>query len=529
MRTDPNAKLSQQVSSSTKHRSSSVDSDQSDEYEINEDLFDPVPVYVDNNPSAFQMVKKFFRDILGAAADGFSSAWSAIQHAFLGSDNAAAALLHIRQTDTFRASNQPQITSATATLELKSQKNIVSSTENSPVAAVEAVVVPLVDPDEVSFSHYLRGYKADQAKGIETVCPQNFCEGATRHAQNLFDNEVKRCAEFADKPKEYFVAADDQIKIQAAAALLYKKVPHPVPLKFGEIKEVPKHSIDQFANFSAWREWRATGKLPEGEPIDLDAAKKYAESYISEHAKPEYAGNKEVRKVLEEASELVLNFENDETFLLADKITKSLADLKENSVEPKNRKKMSSPPPSNQSLGVGPAPAPPPPRIAANGPPAPHIGANGPPPPPPPPRFPANGPSSSQAPLVGAVGIPTAKAVGIGSGALGLKPADIASPVSALPALPALSSLSAEEVNRATEDFDAYKAAFTKASGEGRNYALLPNSKYLAPACVAIANNFVESIASAQDIQLLEADRNTLLAASFLLSAANQNQKANPQ
>jgi hypothetical protein len=88
--------------------------------------------------------------------------------------------------------------------------------------------------------------------------------------------------------------------------------------------------------------------------------------------------------------------------------------------------------------------------------------------------------------------------------------------------LPELSSLSEEEAARAAEDFDAFVEAFMTALEKGRNYKLAAGSKYLSPACVAIANNFAESISKAQGLQLLDADRNRLLAASFLLREASK-------
>lgn len=91
----------------------------------------------------------------------------------------------------------------------------------------------------------------------------------------------------------------------------------------------------------------------------------------------------------------------------------------------------------------------------------------------------------------------------------------------ALKPLP-LSSLSDEEAVRGATDFDAFVHTFMQAASAGRNYKLAAKSKYLSPACVAVANSFVESIGSAKGLQLLEADRNRLLAASFLIQEASR-------
>ena len=291
MRTDPNAKSSQQVASQTKSPGNLVDGDEQGGFKINYKLSDGATADAVKNPISFQLVKKFFRAIAGAVAGGFSSACSAIQHAFLGSDQAEAALRHIKKTGTVRALTQTQT---------QNIHNNSSSTNHFPAGEV--------DPDDA-------------------------------------------------------------------------------PLKLEEKKEVAKRPSEPFDHFIYWSQWKYSKKLPEGESIDLDAAKTYANSYITKFNKAEYAGTRVVQKTISAAKDLIQNFESDKACILEAEKVKPSEKQKVNLAEPKNSKKMSSPPP---------------------------------------PRILANGPSSSQAPLVGAVRIPTTKAVDIAIGALGLNPADIA-------------------------------------------------------------------------------------------------------
>lgn len=379
--------------------------DESAREEMVGDQFDARPIYPDElkaKPSAFRVVINYFRDIFSPLVEGVRSAWSAIEHALGGSHNAANALRNINQGINTPKSIHELAINTHESLKTQAEENKVSITENSVAAVVKADDVALADADEVSFSHYLRVYKADQAKDVATVCPQNFKEGATRHAQKLFDNEVKRCAEFADKPKEYFVAVDDQIKIQASAALLNKKVPHPVPLKFGEMREVARHSVDQFGNFLAWREWKKSGNLPEDGKIDLVAAKEYADSYISKYAKPEFLKNQQVQNELKDAYELFAYFDKNRTDLDVAMVLFSLDEVRKITAQ-------------TETVQNLPPPAPPPPRLRANSPPA-----------PPPPRISPNAPPAAPPPRVGASPVPVASAAHLAAEALGLKETDIA-------------------------------------------------------------------------------------------------------
>lgn len=443
------------------------------------DDFDARPVYLDEleaKPSVFTAVTKFFSDIFRSVAEGFRSAWSAIQHAFGSPDNTAIALRHIKEDVVVPASVQDQTTNTPIYLKTAAKDNTAPITENSVAAVVKTDDVPLVDPDEVSFSLYLKGYNDDQRNNRGTVCPQNFREGATRYARKLYDKEVERCAEYSDKPEQYFLAKDKQVELKAAAALLNKMTPHPEPLKFGQVKQVAGHSVEQFSNFMAWREWKTNGNLPQDGNIDLAAAIEYAKSYIGEHNSQEDLGNKDVQEVLKEAYILIAGYSQYETDITLAMILFSADQAKAALAKPKTEQNLS-------------PPAPPPPRAGA-------VSAS--PPAPPPPR------------VKTMLFVPTTAETAQNN-------------AHAASALASISSLSSEEVARGKQNFEKFVAVFIKASSSKGGFENLLNEKeFLSPACVAMANASFESYLYDPNVVLLGADLIKYQAAGYLVNAAQR-------
>lgn len=329
---------------------------------MDEDLFDARPIYPDElkaKPSTFRTVINFFRNVFSPLVNGVRSAFMVIQHAFGRPDTTSAALRYIKEAVPVSLPKQETVMSTHASLVEQEAK-----AGKVEVAEIVASAAPEVDSDAGDFSQYMRVYKEDQTKGEDTVCPQNFREGAIRQAQKLFDSETTRCAEYADRPKEYNLTKDEQLKLKASAALLKKQVPHPVTLKLGETREVAGNSVEQFGSFLAWREWKKKGTLPENGNIDLAAAKKYAESYIAEHNGREYLENKQVKDVLNEAFLLISSYDKNEENIKFEKILFSINAAKEvgtKKTENKQSLSLPTPPPSPQVKANGP-PAPPPPR-----------------------------------------------------------------------------------------------------------------------------------------------------------------------
>lgn len=85
-----------------------------------------------------------------------------------------------------------------------------------------------------------------------------------------------------------------------------------------------------------------------------------------------------------------------------------------------------------------------------------------------------------------------------------------------------IASLSVDEMNAATKDFEKFVKDFMDAGMGKRLYIIQPTSKYLDPAIVAIANNFVESVGKVPGLKLNDADTERMKAAGYLVNAAQR-------
>lgn len=85
-----------------------------------------------------------------------------------------------------------------------------------------------------------------------------------------------------------------------------------------------------------------------------------------------------------------------------------------------------------------------------------------------------------------------------------------------------MADLSDVELSAGVRHFENFLTAFTKATQQGRAFQFVDNSAYLTPGCLAIANNALLTLNSRGDTDLVKADLDRFLAASFLINAATK-------
>ncbi len=325
---------------------------------------------------------------------------------------------------------------------------------------------PVASPDEEDFRHYLSSWREQmRQKGGQpdkVLCPQNFVDGARRFASRLLDLEQQRRAAMEANNKDYWLAPDDQERLEAAAALFLSDEDAATRTRANEVLEagpVQPVSSNQALSFHAWRDWkRNPDKLPVREDFSFDAALAYAQLQIQTHASSALLkDNQELRALLGDATELIANqhlydVRLEEAWLLA-----SLDDLRASDKPQASEQK-----PASVKVST----SPPPPAPSAR--PAP--------------------PARRERTEASSVTLSFAERMG----------------------LPDLGSLTPEDRMMAEETFSKFVEAFRRNMAGFKSDA---NADYLFPECVAVADDYAEKIIAAQGAKLSDLQRDRLLAA----------------
>lgn len=328
---------------------------------------------------------------------------------------------------------------------------------------------PVVSPDEEDFRHYLSSWREQmRQKGGQpdkVLCPQNFVDGARRFASSLLDLEQQRRAAMEANDKDYWLAPDDQERLEAAAALFISDDNAAARTRAKEVLAagpVQSVSSDQALSFHAWRDWkRNPDKLPVRENFSLDAAVAYARLQIQTHASgAQLKDNQELRALLGDATELIANQHLYDVRLQEAWLLASLEDLRASDEPQPSEQK-----PASVKASASPPPPAPPARTARPAPPARRERAE-----------------------ASSVRLTFAERMG----------------------LPDLGSLAPEDRMMAEETFSKFVDAFRRNMAGFRSDA---NADYLFPECVAVADDYAEKIIAAQDAKLSDAQRDRLLAA----------------
>lgn len=314
---------------------------------------------------------------------------------------------------------------------------------------------PVASPDEQAFGHYLSAWRQQRHQRGKVICPQNFVDGARRFASDLLDLEQQRRATMEANNKDYWLAPDDQERLEAAAALMKSDEDAATRARAKEVIDagpVQPVSIEQALSFHAWRDWkRHPDKLPVRDKFSLDAAIAFAQLQIQMHASDDsLKDNHELRDLLGDASELIANqrlYDGrlEEAWLLA-----SLADLREFDQQQASKRDAAQP------------------LTSAS------------PPPPPPVRNKRSNASATALSFAERMG------------------------------LPELGSLTSNDRMMAEETFGKFVDAFRLDMAGSKPDA---GADYLSPECVAVADDYAEKIIAAQDAKLSDVQRDRLLAA----------------
>lgn len=321
---------------------------------------------------------------------------------------------------------------------------------------------PVANPDEQAFGHYMTAWRQQRHQTGKVLCPQNFVEGARRFAVDLLDLQGQRRATMASEGKDYWLAPDDQERVEAATALLKSDDDAKTRALAKDVIDagpVQKNSIEQALSFHAWRNWkRHPDKLPAREGFSLDAALAYAQLQVQTYASSDtLKDNHDLRDLLADATELIANQRQyddqlDQAWMLA-----SLSDLQAFDKQQASARIQAQ---DNALASPSPALAPAPPARRE-------------------PR------QASQAALS------FAERMG----------------------LPALDSLAPNDRMMAEETFGKFVEEFRR---DMAGFKPDPKAAYLFPECVAVADDYAEKIIAAQDARLSATQRDRLLAAMRL-------------
>ncbi len=229
------------------------------------------------------------------------------------------------------------------------------------------------EADERAFKWWVNEYNKN---GERAFCQNNFEPGAKVVAQQVYDSEVRRCNEFANKPDSFWRSAESGERLAAAAALLKKAIPMPDGMNI-QVK-VPTYSPEQKASFIAFNAWKSGGMSPIDREIDLKSALDYAEDFVKAHNTLPDALNKDTKASLDLAFDLINGYNSyllkltaqtgaqaSRNLLASVKATQN-EDLARSTlapVEPRNAEPPPPPPPRRRDLS--PPPPPPPRRVNA--------------------------------------------------------------------------------------------------------------------------------------------------------------------
>lgn len=315
--------------------------------------------------------------------------------------------------------------------------------------------------DEQAFGHYMTAWRQQRHQAGRVICPQNFVDGARRFAADLLDLQRQRRLTMENN---YWLAPDDQMRVEAATALLLSDQDAATRALAREVTDAgptQKNSIEQALSFYAWREWkRHPDKVPAREGFSLDAALAFAQLQVQTFASGDLLkDNHELRDLLADATDLIANQRRYDDQLDAAWMLASLAALREFDKQQDSAR--------NNPVRQG-APVPSPASSAWPAPPA--------------------RPARRESGQSSATAVSFAERMG----------------------LPTLDSLSPNDRMMAEETFAKFVEAFRLDMA-----GFKPDAKaaYLFPECVAVADDFAERILAAQDTSLSARQRDRLLAA----------------
>ncbi len=345
-------------------------SDQFDERPDNGDIDGALyekPSFLNRVGKWFNHVGIQFKAFFDGLGEGITSAWTAVKRAFGSEDQAQQAVRNINHPITAEAgktfqsreslvsTNRLDITSSIdpsqsalvpiatdpeAVLEGASSEASLQALQNATEAAAPSestnpdttlqtsqsttVATPIHSPtsasvelaDEFAFDLFVAEFKEARREGREFsgAGRQQFEDAAKRHAQKLYDTEVKRLNDLGDQPGDYALGADQALAIEVASALLHKPLPHQKLLDLTGQASVPPYSQKDEECFNAWVEWHLTKILPGGKAIDLEGAVRYAIEFIAKNASDAVSAKRpDISRRLEQAYELIQNRKLDAT------------------------------------------------------------------------------------------------------------------------------------------------------------------------------------------------------------------------
>lgn len=435
-----------------------------------DDRFDDRPLDPEKSPGLLDRLRDWMASAFESAAMRVREALGmnkvpSIRDGAAFDDIKVSAPFNVRQVP--RSEYPQEMQDGIAKLEADKAAEAAEASKQAFVQGADLVPpAPVVSPDEEDFRHYLSSWREQmRQKGGQpdkVLCPQNFVDGARRFASSLLDLEQQRRAAMEANNKDYWLAPDDQERLEAAAALFISDDNAPARNRAKEVLAagpVQSVSSDQALSFHAWRDWkRNPDKLPVRENFSFEAAVAYAQLQIQTHASgAQLKDNQELRALLGDATELIANqnlyeVRLDEAWLLA-----SLEDLRASDKPQASEQK-----PVSVEASASPPPAAPPARPA--------------------PRARTERAEASLAKLS------FAERMG----------------------LPDLASLTPEDLMMAEETFINFVEAFRRDMTGFKSDA---KADYLSPECVAVADDYAEKIIAAQDVKLSDAQRDRLLAA----------------
>ncbi len=182
----------------------------------------------------------------------------------------------------------------------------------------------LAGPDRNAFDSYLALCAANDKAPGQLACPQNFREGALRHAQSLLDLTEQRKQRATDEGREFTLLPSQQQRLKAAATLLTQ--PRQVAsaeratdatdaanaanatkaAKALEAGPVATHTAFQYQCFEAWREWRDDTDQPMPmADFSISAATAYAQVLVEKHGQGTSVADPQLHQLLADANSLI--------------------------------------------------------------------------------------------------------------------------------------------------------------------------------------------------------------------------------
>lgn len=223
------------------------------------------------------------------------------------------------------------------------------------------------DPGREAFDAYIRFCKREKKQPGTIDCPQNFREGAERHAV-IFLEMVSERKKAAQDTGQFWLSTEDQIKLHAAIGLAKNSDDMSVK-RIGKamvLGPIPTHSPQQLRSFMAWKDWwQVAGPLPEDADFSFDAAVAYANDFLAKYASKTEAKDPVLKEQLTAAIELIAKKDQHRRDYDA---SRSLAEISRDIDGLRKRSKTPANPQDNPALANTPSeskppPAPPPPRV----------------------------------------------------------------------------------------------------------------------------------------------------------------------